>query len=104
MFGKPKYNAMCRTYALTLALSLLSLLCSCNNPSQKVSDATTALHALQPDYRVPYGSQSIEKIIILHFCDFTVMYSIKLAISSIEICDNFNLCVCSRGFLRIPHS
>jgi len=47
---------------ITIILLVIFVLCSSPGPAQRVSDATTALHALQPDYRIPYGSQSIETV------------------------------------------
>ncbi len=49
---------------LTKIISTIVLILSFAIPTlaQRVSDATTALHALQPDYRTPYGSQSTDEI------------------------------------------
>ncbi|MBN1818858.1 MAG: glycoside hydrolase family 88 protein [Sedimentisphaerales bacterium] len=51
------------TQTILIPLLAVSLFCSYPGRAQRVSDATTALHALQPDYRTPYGSQSIEEIV-----------------------------------------
>ena len=53
---------MNQTQVIAIALLMISLFCSYPGLAQRVSDATTALHALQPDYSTPYGSQSIEEI------------------------------------------
>jgi unsaturated rhamnogalacturonyl hydrolase len=53
---------MRQTQAIVVTLLVASLLCPFPCLAQRVSDATTALHALQPDYRTPYGSQSVEEI------------------------------------------
>lgn len=47
---------------ITVTLFVVLLLCTYTGQAQRVSDATTALHTMQPDYRTPYGSQSIEEI------------------------------------------
>ena len=47
---------------ITIVLLSTALLCSCSGGAERVSDATTALHALQPEYRIPYGSQSIDEV------------------------------------------
>jgi len=52
---------MRRTQIIMITLLMIPILCS-SPLAQRVSDTTTALHALQPDYRTPYGSQSIETI------------------------------------------
>jgi len=52
---------MHRTQIIMITLLMIPILGS-SPQAQRVSDATTALHALQPDYRTPYGSQSIETI------------------------------------------
>ncbi len=53
---------MNQTKIIAIALLLISLLRSYPGLAQRVSDATTALHALQPDYSIPYGSQSFEEV------------------------------------------
>jgi unsaturated rhamnogalacturonyl hydrolase len=53
---------MRQTQCITIILLMILLLCSNTGLAQRVSDATTALHALQPDYSTPYGSQSIEAV------------------------------------------
>lgn len=53
---------MNQTQVIIITLLMISLFCSYPGLAQRVSDATTALHALQPDYSTPYGSQSIEEI------------------------------------------
>jgi rhamnogalacturonyl hydrolase YesR len=61
MLGEFKENPMRQIIIFTLTLLFLFQIGS-NAMAQRVSDATTALHALQPDYRIPYGSQSIETV------------------------------------------
>jgi len=53
---------MRRTPVIAITLLVIITLCSCSGEVERVSDATTALHALQPDYQTPYGSQSIEAV------------------------------------------
>jgi unsaturated rhamnogalacturonyl hydrolase len=53
---------MNRIQIITFALVTIPLVCSYPGLAQRVSDATTALHTLQPDYSMPYGSQSIEEV------------------------------------------
>ena len=55
-------NIMRQTSAVVVALLAVSLLCPFPCLAQRISDATTALHTMQPDYRTPYGSQSVEGI------------------------------------------
>jgi unsaturated rhamnogalacturonyl hydrolase len=62
MFFKPKENTMRQTQCIAITLLMMLLLGSNPVLAQRVSDATTALHALRPDYVTPYGSQSIEEI------------------------------------------
>ena len=52
---------MRRTQIIMITLLMIPILGS-SPRAQRISDATTALHTLQPDYRTPYGSQSIETI------------------------------------------
>lgn len=53
---------MRQTQPNTITLLIIFLICSSHGMAQRVSDATTALHALQPDYRTPYGSQTTEEV------------------------------------------
>jgi len=51
-----------RRKIIPITLLMIPLICSYPGMAQRVSDATTALHTLQPDYRTPYGSQSVEEV------------------------------------------
>ncbi len=48
--------------AMILAPLLFLASCSSPGPARRISDATTALHALQPDYSTPYGGRPVEEI------------------------------------------
>ena len=52
-----------RPYQVITILGIVSaLFFATPSPAQQVSDTTTDLHALPPNYRIPYGEQSIEQI------------------------------------------
>lgn len=53
---------MRQTPVIAITLLVIFTLCSCSGPEERVSDTTTALHALQPDYKTSYGSQSIDAV------------------------------------------
>jgi len=53
---------MRQTPVIAITLIFICILYSCSGEVERVSDATTALHAMQPDYQTPYGSQSIETV------------------------------------------
>jgi unsaturated rhamnogalacturonyl hydrolase len=53
---------MRQTPVIVVTLLAVSLFCPFHCLAQRVSDATTALHALQPDYHTPYGGRSVEEI------------------------------------------
>ena len=46
-----------------IALCILSVTASSQNPVVKITDSNTALHLLAPDYPVPYGPVRTEDII-----------------------------------------
>ncbi len=47
-------------------LSVAGLVCACAQPAQEktetVNDSNTALHLLQPDYKIPYGVPSVDSV------------------------------------------
>ncbi len=49
-----------------MLLSLAGLVCACAQPAQEkteaVNDSNTALHLLQPDYKIPYGVPSVDSV------------------------------------------
>jgi unsaturated rhamnogalacturonyl hydrolase len=47
---------------LLLVIVFTGILGSCKNKPEKVNDVTTPLHAIQPDYPVPYGKPEIADI------------------------------------------
>ena len=51
-----------RVIGCVLSCLMVAVTCFSQTPPVRVSDTTTALHALQPDYKTPYGGQSIEEV------------------------------------------
>ena len=50
------------TTSTLLSLALLSGIASAQKAPAKANDSTTPLHALQPDYIVPYGNPGVDNV------------------------------------------
>jgi unsaturated rhamnogalacturonyl hydrolase len=55
-------NIMKSTISTLLLLAVVSLPALSQNPPAKVTDSNTALHALPPDYPVPYKAIKAEEV------------------------------------------